>query len=222
MYVLGLLKSAAFRATNDVQPDLRVYFWNRFETLPLTLQTALMYPRMFALHSLENEAGSVDPASGRVVLPAQLPLSVDQMTQDGVLLIEDGEQMLVWIGTAVNPDILHGLFGVNALNQLNPDTAEQAIGTTGKAIGLKVAAILGQLRQDRLPQYMTLQVLPHEHPFSGRFFQALVEDRTAGLQMTYPEFLQRLGIAGPGAAAAPPATPAGMMMGGGLLPPNYR
>lgn len=224
MYALGLLKSGVFRATNDVQADQRVYYWSRFETMPLALQSALMYPRMFALHNMENEAGSADAATGRIVFPAQLPLSVDQLTQDGVVLIEDGEQMLIWIGTGVSPDVLHGLFGVHAVNQLNPDTAEQAIGTTGKSIGQRVAAIIAQLRQDRLPQYMSIQVLPHEHPFSGRFFQALVEDRTAGLQMTYTEFLQRIGVSAGGPSGTPPpqAPQPGMMMGAGLLPPSYR
>jgi protein transport protein SEC24 len=132
--------------------------------------------------------------------------------------------MIIWIGTGVSPDVLHGLFGVHTVNQLNPDTAEQAIGTTGKSIGKRVAAIIAQLRQDRLPQYMSIQVLPHEHPFSGRFFQALVEDRTAGLQMTYTEFLQRIGVSAGGPSGTPPpqAPQPGMMMGAGLLPPSYR
>lgn len=218
MYVLGLLKSGLFRATNDVAPDLRVSYMSRFENLPLPMQAALMYPRMYALHSLAGEEGLSDNVTGRVTLPAQLPLSVDQMTQDGIYLIEDGESMLMWLGTAVSPDILYNVFGVSAINQLNPETAEQAIGHTGKPLGSKIASILSQLRLDRSPPFMTLQVLPHEHPFSGRYFQALVEDRTAGMQMTYPEFLQRLGVAAPGGGPAAASPPPAM----GMLPPSYR
>ena len=216
MYAMGLLKSGLFRATMDVPADLRVFYWNRFETSPLALQTALMYPCMYALQSLEGPVGSVGEDQ-RVVLPDQLPLSVEMLSQDGVALIEDGEQMMIWIGTGVSPSVLNALFGVQAINQLNVETAEFAIGTTGHPLGSKVAAIIGQLRQDRMPTYMALQVLPHEHPFSPRFFQALVEDRTAGLQMTYQEFLQRLGIASTGAPTTSPAPP-----NPGLLPPSYR
>ena len=218
MYILGILKSEIFRATNDVAPDLRVYQWSRFENIPLPLQTACMYPRMYGLHNIEGEEGIMDQVTGRIVLPAQLPLSVDQMTQDGLYLIENGEVMLLWIGTAVSPDVLFNVFGVSAINQLNPETSEQAIGHTGKALSVKIGAILNQLRQDRVPPYMTLEILPHEHPASGKFFQQLVEDRTAGMQMTYPEFLQRLGVAAPGAAAPTPPP----SMGGGMLPPAYR
>ena len=220
MYCLGLLKSGIFRATNDVLADLRVFYWSRFESIPLALQSALMYPRMFALHALENTAGFIDPSTNRVTLPRQLPLSVDQLTQDGVVLLEDGEQIFMWIGTAVSPDVLNGLFAVQSVEQLNLETAEHALGTN--LLGQKVAAIIAQIRQDRLPQYMSLQILPHEHPFSIRFFQSLVEDRTAGLQMTYSEFLQRIGVSAPGAAnSAPPAAPPAAI-GAGLLPPSYR
>ena len=220
MYALGLLKSSLFRATNDVAADLRVSHWARFESSPLAVQSALMYPRMFALHNLAGNEGTV--SDGRVALPAQLPLSADQLSHEGIFLIEDGEQMLMWIGTSVAPDVLRGLFGVPSVQQLNPDTAEQGIGSSGQIIGQKVAAILGQLRQDRLPTYMPLQVLPHEHPFSPRFFQTLVEDRTNGMQMTYAEFLQRLGIASGGGAGAGPATTPPMAGPGPLLPPSYR
>ena len=216
MYAMGLLKSGLFRATMDVPADLRVYYWNRFETVPLSLQTALMYPCMYALQAMEGAVGSIGDDQ-RIVMPDQLPLSVEMLTQDGVALIEDGEQLMMWIGTGVSPAVLSGLFGVQAVNQLNVETAEQAIGTTGQVIGQKVAAIVAQLRQDRMPTYMSLQVLPHEHPFSPRFFQALVEDRTAGLQMTYQEFLQRLGIASAGAPTTSPAP-----QNPGLLPPSYR
>jgi protein transport protein SEC24 len=218
MYVLGLLKSAVFRATNDVLADQRVCHWARFESSPLAAQSALMYPRMFGLHDLSGDSGTL--ADGRVVLPPQLPLSADQLTHEGIFLIEDGEQMLMWIGTSVAPDILRGLFGVPSVNQLNPETAEQGIYASAQVLGQKVAAIIGQLRQDRLPAYMSLQVLPHEHPLSPKFFQALVEDRTTGHQATYPEFLQRLGIASGGGAAPSPPPP--MSAPGPLLPPSYR
>jgi protein transport protein SEC24 len=218
MYTLGLLKSGIFKATNDVPADQRLAYWSRFESSPLAVQSALMYPRMFALHNLTGDSGSV--AEGRVVLPPQLPLSADQLSHEGIFLIEDGDQMLMWIGTGVAPDALRGLFGVPAVNQLNPDTAEQGIGASGQVIGEKVSAILAQLRQDRLPTYMSLQVLPHEHPFSPKFFQALVEDRTTGLQMTYPEFLQRIGVATGGPSTATPPPP--MAAPGPLLPPSYR
>jgi len=219
MYVLGLLKSPLLRATNDVLSDQRVYHWAAFESAPLSVQSALMYPRMFALHNLTGDMGTFN--DGRVVLPPQLPLSADQLSHEGVFLVEDGEQMLMWIGTSVAPDVLRGLFGVPSVNQLNVETAEQGIGVSGQVIGQRVAAVLGQLRQDRLPNYMALSVLPHEHPMSHRFFQALVEDRTNGLQTTYAEFLQRLGIAG---GAAAPATGSPPLVGGPgpLMPTSYR
>ena len=221
MFALGLLKSSMFRATNDVLADHRVALWSRFESIPLGMQTAQLYPRMFALHNLDSEpGGTVDGESGRVVLPNQLPLSVDQMTQDGILLLEDGESMMMWLGTAVSPDVLYSIFGVNAINQLNLETAEEAMSAANQSgLGGKISAIVQQLRQDRSPPYMSLSILPHEHPFSGKFFQSLVEDRTAGLQMTYPEFLQRIGVAS-GSAPTPPPMAGGAAGAPGMMPPT--
>ena len=61
-----------------------------------------------------------------------------------------------------------------------------------------------------------------------RFFAALIEDRTVGMQSTYTEFLQRMGYRSPqatppqqgGMPQMPPPGPAGMMGGPGGPPMN--
>jgi protein transport protein SEC24 len=217
LYNLGLLKSLLFRATTDVFADQRIAQWSRFASAPLSIQSALMYPRMFPLHSLARDDGEVDESTGRVTLPTQLPCSAEQMTQDGVFLLEDGESMIMWIGTGTTPETLYDLFGVQSVAQLNLEAAEKALGQLSSPRNQKTGRIIAQLRTDRSPTYMNLLVVPHEHPYSGRFFQNLVEDRTVGLQMNYTEFLQRIGLAQPG--GGPTATPP---LAGGMMPPQLR
>ena len=126
LMVLGMLKSPLFRATADVPADHRVAYWLRHESLPLTLQMAMFYPRMFALHALSNTEGVPD-ADGKIVLPPTLGLSQEHMTKDGLFLIDDGECMMLWVGAEGHPGMMHALFGVSSAEQINPDFAEQAI-----------------------------------------------------------------------------------------------
>eukprot|EP00745_Piridium_sociabile_P035866 TRINITY_DN63284_c0_g1_i1.p2 TRINITY_DN63284_c0_g1~~TRINITY_DN63284_c0_g1_i1.p2 ORF type:complete len:258 (-),score=16.18 TRINITY_DN63284_c0_g1_i1:634-1407(-) len=97
LYILGMLKSTAFKATSDVHPDMRVASWLRLESLPVDTQACYFYPRMIPLHVLDDAAGTTDQ-DGSITLPAPMNLSADNMSQDGAYLLEDGECMLLWIG----------------------------------------------------------------------------------------------------------------------------
>ncbi|CEM07675.1 unnamed protein product [Vitrella brassicaformis CCMP3155] len=207
LYVMGMLKSIAFRATNDVHPDQRVFSWLRLESLPVDMQASFFYPRMVALHNLDHTAGTVDEQD-QVQLPAPMNLTSEGMSQDGAFLMEDGEMMMMWIGRSISLNFLYSVFGVSSLDQLNPDVAETLIGTTGDQLSSRVNAIIQAIRLEREPPYMKLYIIRQGEPAENRFFSNLVEDRTLGLQLTYNEFLSKLGSRpmGAAAAAAPTAT----------------
>eukprot|EP00443_Scrippsiella_acuminata_P000985 CAMPEP_0115296138 /NCGR_PEP_ID=MMETSP0270-20121206/67076_1 /TAXON_ID=71861 /ORGANISM="Scrippsiella trochoidea, Strain CCMP3099" /LENGTH=960 /DNA_ID=CAMNT_0002713751 /DNA_START=9 /DNA_END=2891 /DNA_ORIENTATION=+ len=251
LYIMGMLKSQAFRATNDISADLRTHIWMRLETLTVSQLAAYFYPRMMALHNLADNIGVPDE-HGRVALPDMLNLTSESMTQDGVYLLEDGDTMLMWIGRAVDTNILQALFGVPSFEQLDPLAAEGEIGTRSDPLSSKIAAILRQVREERPVPQMQLKIIRCGDQIEPRFFASLIEDRTIGLQSTYTEFLQRMGYrpqqqsqaAPPGAqpnAGAPPggapasgmpgAAPGGMPGGppmgnqppmGAMAPPSIR
>jgi len=85
LYIMGMLKSPAFRGSNDIGADLRTYIWMRLETLTVSQLTAYYYPRLMALHNLAEHVG-VQDENGRVTLPDVLNLTKDSMTQDGIYL----------------------------------------------------------------------------------------------------------------------------------------
>merc|ERR1719387_2904308 len=84
-------------------------------------------PRMVALHNLSegDEYGTHDE-NGAVMMPPMLNLTSESMTQDGVYLLENGEEILMWIGRAVSPNWLQAVFGIPAIEQLDVTTAEQS------------------------------------------------------------------------------------------------
>merc|ERR1711972_218170 len=78
LYIMGMLKSKAFRATNDIGSDLRSYTWMRLGALPVHQVAAFYYPRMMALHNIPD---NVDDNS-QIQLPDMLNLTSASMVQD--------------------------------------------------------------------------------------------------------------------------------------------
>uniref|UniRef100_A0A7S4UIX6 Uncharacterized protein n=1 Tax=Alexandrium monilatum TaxID=311494 RepID=A0A7S4UIX6_9DINO len=207
LYIMGMLKSPAFRATNDIGADLRTYIWMRLETLMVSQMAAYYYPRMMALHNMPDGCGVPDE-HGSVTLPEMLNLTSESMTQDGVYLLEDGDTMYVWIGRAVDTAFVQAVFGASSFDQLDGNAAAGVIGTRGDPLSSKIGHIIRQVRLERPLPYMTLSVIRTGDPIEGRFFASLIEDRTTGLQSTYAEFLTRMGYRPqqqqPGMPQAPP------------------
>jgi len=206
LYVMGMLKSPAFRGPNDITADMRTYIWSRLENLMVSQLSTFYYPRMIALHNIPGHCGIPDE-DGIVTLPDMLNLTSESMTQDGVFLLEDGEALNVWIGSAVDPGFLQAVFGVSSFDQLEPFAAESVIGTRGDPVSNQVGHIIAQVRRERAVPYLLVNVVRQgDQPKEMKFFASLIEDRTIGLQSTYSEFLSRMGYRPQQQQAAPPAS----------------
>eukprot|EP00922_Rhytidocystis_sp_ex-Travisia-forbesii_P027727 GHVS01040709.1.p1 GENE.GHVS01040709.1~~GHVS01040709.1.p1 ORF type:complete len:859 (+),score=127.23 GHVS01040709.1:243-2579(+) len=192
LYILGMLKSIAFRDAKDVTADIRVFHWMRLDTLSVDMQAVYFYPRLIAVHNLQSNEGTLDETE-QVVVPTALNLTSEQMSQEGAYMLEDGEVIMFWIGKGVSMDWLESVFGVQSLEQLHPDYAEAAINTTPGTMGARVSAILQALRDSRRPPYMKLLVIRQGDPTEHKFFCSLIEDRTHSLMLSYQEFLTKLG-----------------------------
>jgi len=192
LYIMGMLKSMAFRATNDIPADLRTYIWMRLETLMVSQMPAYYYPRMMALHNAPDTCGVPDE-HGRVTLPDMLNLTRESMSQDGIYLLEDGDAVMIWVGSAAEPMVLQAIFGAQSFNELDSTSAEAVMGTRGDPLSNRIAHILNQVRIERPVPFLQLQLMRQGEPKEARFFGSLIEDRTVGLQSTYSEFLTRMG-----------------------------
>lgn len=203
LYIMGMLKSLAFRATPDIGADVRTSIWMRLESLSVAQLSRYFCPRMLPLHALPDGCGALDER-GSAALPELLNLSSEAMSQDGVYLLDDGECMVMWLGRAVDANFLHSVFGVASLEELDPATAEAALGANGNELSTRIARIVGQVRTENVVPFQELHVVRQGDAKESKFFASLIEDRTVGLQTSYPEFLQRMGYRQP-QQAAPPA-----------------
>ncbi|KAJ4456221.1 putative Protein transport protein Sec24B [Paratrimastix pyriformis] len=202
MYLLGLLKSPLLRAVGDMPPDQRAAAMFQVMTLPVRLLIAYAYPRLFALHSLPPEALSRD-AQGTLVRPPLVRLTREKIETTGIYLLENGQQMLIWVGRQANPTLVDALLvaapapsPASAHDQLARHRFHQPRYALAPAShsepAARLNALIDSLRGDWAGMtQQPLQVYHEEDEFGGVFFGFLIED-TWPNQLSYPEFLTHI------------------------------
>jgi protein transport protein SEC24 len=125
LYVLGINKSKAIKGGN-VTSDVRTYFMRSLRGLGCGATMSLLYPRMIALHTMQEkdgepiEHGSSQFLTKRIKCPPLLRPSYLRMEPHGAYLVENGEYCLLWIGSSVSGKLLEDLYGVSSLDELDP------------------------------------------------------------------------------------------------------
>lgn len=187
-YVLALIKNIVLRAGNDIRPDERAYSMSLLRTLPVNLAISFLYPRLFALHNMIPEVGSLDNTTKTVILPPTLGLSSEKLDRKGVYLLEDGQSMYVWVGKLADPELLTQLFGVPSLETV--DTLQLRLPKLETTLSAQVNAVIQQIRSQR-PTYQHLHIFREGEPREAKFFSYFVDDRSRSVH-SYNEFLANL------------------------------
>ena len=115
---LGLIKNVGLRKSAQIPSDLRSAALCLLSTLPLPLMIQYIYPRMYSLHDMPEEAGAPDPETGEIVLPPPVNLSSERLVPYGLYLITDGQTQFLWVGRETIPQLLQDAFGVSDRTQL--------------------------------------------------------------------------------------------------------
>ncbi|CAE6494488.1 unnamed protein product [Rhizoctonia solani] len=126
VYVLGLLKSRPLKGSNVIT-DVRNYHAERLISISTSATMRYLYPRMTAIHDLSPNVGFPSEQTGRLVLPSPMPSSYTHMEPHGVYMIENGEDMYIWVGDGVSPQILLDLFNVENWDEIGPRTASLSV-----------------------------------------------------------------------------------------------
>lgn len=53
------------------------------------------------------------------IIPTAIPLSSEHIAADGIYLLENGVECLIYIGENVEPNILQQLFGISSLEEIS-------------------------------------------------------------------------------------------------------
>jgi protein transport protein SEC24 len=127
-----------------------------------------IYPKMYSLHDMPDNAGLVDDATGEIVMPPAINLSSAGIVPYGLYLIDDGVNQFLWVGRDAVPQLLLDVFGVGDKTQIKQGKAtmptldnefservnaviEKSKDHKGKGVGSIVVPTLYVIREDGDP-----------------------------------------------------------------------
>ncbi|XP_051186832.1 protein transport protein SEC24 B isoform X1 [Lolium perenne] len=182
LYTLALIKSIGLR--NDGRIDDRSYWVSIVSSISVFLAVPLVFPRMIALHDLMSRLRTFVQDDEDSLIPNHLTLNSENIQDDGIYLLENGEDGFIYVGNAVNSATLEQIFGSSSLagvpNQLVLEQFDNELSR-------KVNEIVNEIRRQRC-SYLRLRLCQKGDP-SGDFFRSLlVEDKAPG-GLSYVEFL---------------------------------
>jgi len=231
LYTLALVKNVTFRGGTDVHPDERVQFMQYLNGMWVNEGNYFMYPRMFSIHDMDPSAGlpwsgpeeeeddEIYAGRNRIVLPKVVTLSVDNLSSDGVFLLDNSVEMYIWAGRSVDPAIMSSLFGIESFDGVEQSSQVQ-LRESGNDLASRLHSIVRALRDEKNLVPRVIIVVEGDVVKEQRFFWHLVEDRASfhGGNYNYQEFMNLVNRSGPAPNQPPP--PGGMAPPGQGMPPG--
>ncbi|KAK4203528.1 hypothetical protein QBC40DRAFT_274467 [Triangularia verruculosa] len=188
MYMLGMLKSRAFKGGNETS-DRRVHEMRMIRSMGCLELSLYLYPRMIPIHNLAPEDGFPDPTTGHLKMPPSIRASFSRVEPGGVYIVDNGQQLLIWFHAQTSPNLIEDLFGegLNELKTLDAYMSEVPVLETH--LNAQVRNVLEWLRGMRGSKGLTVQLA--RQGIDGaeyEFARGLVEDRNNEAQ-SYVDWL---------------------------------
>ncbi|GAB5591350.1 COPII subunit [Umbelopsis nana] len=187
---LGLLKHDGLRQSSQIPTDLRSNAMNLLKTMPVQLLIPYIYPTLYSLHNMPAEAGEVGEHG--VILPPRLNLSGEKLEPHGCYLLENGQNIYIWVGRGVVPQLCMDLFDVKSYEGLRG--GKITLPALENPFNQKVNMIIGKIREMRRGNYYPQLYLVKEDGEPALrlwFLSHLIEDRTDNV-LSYPQLLQHM------------------------------
>ena len=148
----------AFRKAHQIPSDMRSIALCLLSTLPIPLLLQFMYPRVYSLHDMPDDAGLSDEKTGEIVLPPTAAASSASLVPYGLYLVDDGQNQFLWLGRDAVPQLVEDVFGT-------PERAQVVAGKTslpalGNDFNERVRAVVDKARDQRSRRVGSITV-PH-------------------------------------------------------------
>ncbi|KAL9019899.1 MAG: hypothetical protein Q9185_002841 [Variospora sp. 1 TL-2023] len=191
MYILGLIKSRAFKAGHE--PSDRRTHTMRFLKSASPLELSLfLYPRIIPLHSLPDNSCFPNPETGHLVVPESIRALFGRIEDGGAYLVDDGQICLLWLHEHVSPNLLEDLFGPGHTNLADLDPSLSSLPVLETHLNAQVRNLIAYWSSIRGSKALTLQLA--RQGLDGaeyEFARMLVEDRNNDAQ-NYVDWLVHL------------------------------
>ncbi|EPQ25914.1 uncharacterized protein PFL1_06588 [Pseudozyma flocculosa PF-1] len=188
LLLLGLLKHVGIRQSSQIPSDLRAYAQALLTTLPPQLLIPYLHPSFYCLHNMAPEAGTTG-ANG-FVFPQKLNLTSERFERHGLYLIEDGQNIFLWVGRDAVPQLCLDVFDAPSYNVLRG--GKTTLPKLENSMNQRVNAIVDRIREMRRGVYRPhLYVVKEDGEPSLRLWalSLLIEDR---FEQT-PSYMQFIG-----------------------------
>ncbi|XP_038725298.1 protein transport protein Sec24-like At4g32640 [Tripterygium wilfordii] len=176
LYTLALIKGTGLRTDGKI--DERSFWINYVSFLSTPLAIPLVYPRMVAIHDLNSQDDD------KSLIPPAIPLSSEHVSDEGIYLLENGDDGLIYIGNSVHSDILTQLFGFSSIDEIPTQFVLQQY---DNPLSKKLNDVVNEIRRQRC-SYLRLKLCKKGDPSGMLFLSYLVEDKNSSLP-SYVEFL---------------------------------
>ncbi|CAH7665815.1 Sec23/Sec24 trunk domain-domain-containing protein [Phakopsora pachyrhizi] len=190
LILLGLLKHVGLRQSSQIPSDMRAYAQALLTTLPSQLLIPYLYPTMYSLHNMPTECGTV--GEGGIILPPQLNATSERLERHGLFLIEDSQNIFLWVGREAVPQLIMDVFDLPTYQELRGGKA--TLSQLDNPFSQRVTAIVGKIRESRRgPYYPHLYIVKEDGEPSLRMWalSMLVEDRQDALP-SYHQYITTL------------------------------
>ncbi|KAJ4509166.1 COPII subunit [Exophiala dermatitidis] len=144
---LALTKHLGLRKSSQIPSDMRSAALCLLSTLPLPLMIQYIYPKMFSLHDMPDDAGTVDEKTGEIILPPPINLSSERIVPYGLYLIDDSQTQFLWVGRDAVPQLIMDVFGLPDKSQLK--VGKQRLAELDNDFSERVRAVISKSRDHR-------------------------------------------------------------------------
>ncbi|KAL8406921.1 hypothetical protein RB596_005418 [Gaeumannomyces avenae] len=193
---LGLIKNVGMRKSAQIPSDLRSAALCLLSTLPLPLLVQYIYPRLYSLHDMPDNAGIPDPETSQTVLPPAMNLSSERFQSFGLYLIDDGQVQFLWVGRDAVPQLLMDVFGVGDRAQLR--VGKGSVPELDNDFNERVRAVIAKSR-DYKSRGVGSIIVPHLYvvredgePSLKLWAQTLLVEDRADQGMSYQQWMGTL------------------------------
>ncbi|OZJ02089.1 hypothetical protein BZG36_04573 [Bifiguratus adelaidae] len=190
LLALGLIKHVGLRQSSTIPTDLRSNAQNLLKSMPVQLLIPYLVPRFYSLHNMPVEAGTF--GEDGLIMPPPLNLTAEKLERFGCFMLEDGQNIFLWLGREVVPQLCIDLFDVPSYEQVRP--GKITMPTLDNPFSERVRLIIGKTREMRRGNYYPQLYLVKEDGEPALrlwFLSHLIEDRTDSL-MSYYQWLGHL------------------------------